>query len=173
MPTVLVSRFSGSRTSSQPPARKIARKIRVGRISTAGCRWVRITQPSLGSRYFLMSLRACADRGAWGCGRVTAGLDERPAEIGERGGRVAEGLPDALHALRRLLRRLDDVEDHECDDQPGEDLLEAHSHLHRCAHVGRLRSAPELRLQGPPGWGGRLRPMGNTAPIRHIDGAPT
>src|SRR3954463_5981133 len=125
-PTELVNRFSGSRTSSQPPARKMGRKMRVGLTSTAGCRWVSTTHPSPGSRYFLTSVRARADRGTLRCGPVTRGLDEGPDEVGQRGCRVAECLPGVLDHLRRLLRRLDHVEDDERDDQPGDDLLEAH-----------------------------------------------
>src|SRR5438128_1414205 len=40
------------------------------------------------------------------------------------------------------------------------------------ARTGRLRRVQSRQVQGPPGWGGRLRLMGNTGLTRPIGGAP-
>src|SRR3954453_12429895 len=40
------------------------------------------------------------------------------------------------------------------------------------ARAARLRRTRSRQVQGPPAWGGRLRPMGNTLLTRHIGGAP-
>src|SRR3954451_15117818 len=41
------------------------------------------------------------------------------------------------------------------------------------ARAGRLRRVRSRQVQGPPGWGGLIRTMGNTGLTRHIGGAPT
>src|SRR3954447_1260649 len=122
-PIELVTRLSGSYTSSQPPIRKAGRNLAVGSIRTAQCRRTARTASSSSSRYLATSLLA-RPGSAPDCRPVVTGCSGQRLEEVRQGGRgIADGLPRHAHERRRLLRRLDDVEDHEGDRQPGENLL--------------------------------------------------
>src|SRR3954452_12911931 len=98
--------------------------------------------------------------------------DEGADEVGEGRRGAAERLAGALDEVRRGLRVLDHVEHDEGDDEPADDLLQAHRHLRATGRrSGSLRSRP---VRGGPATGGEpLRPMGNTGPTGHPGDAPT
>src|SRR3954447_2700489 len=143
-PAVLVTRFAGSKRRSQQPRANAGNALAVGSMRTAQCRWVTSLTFSPGSRYFSTSFSARWD--SFIPGGMLTGLDQRADEGREGGSGIAQGLTGVADQLGGGLGCLDDVEDDERDDQPGDDLLQVHRHL-RGARIGPGRGV--IRAAGP------------------------
>ena len=102
-------------------------------MSTAQCRRVAIDRRARrASRYFSTSLRAAGGSSAGAAAPDTTAQTSEPTNVASEDAALPSACAGVADHLGRLLRRLDDVEDDEGDDQPGDDLLEVHRHLHGC-----------------------------------------